>query len=69
VNLRDNFARSLITDLHDFDAAFHMLCPRLETMTIEILNGVNTDPDLDPARDHPRFWAMLAAADARLARS
>jgi adenylate cyclase len=69
VNLRYNFACTLITDLHDFDAALDMLGPRFETMGIEVLNWVKTDPDLDPVRDHPRFKAMLAAAEARLAQS
>src|SRR4029450_13240703 len=68
-NLRYNFACSLITDLHDFDAALDMLGPRFETMPIEVLNWVKTDPDLDPVRDHPRFKAMLAAAEARLSQS
>jgi adenylate cyclase len=68
-NLRYNFACSLITDLHDFDAALDMLAPRFETMGIEVLNWVKTDPDLDPIRDHSRFKAMLAAAEARLAQS
>src|SRR5438034_1187011 len=69
INLRYNFACSLITDLHDFDAALGLLAPRFENMTIEVLNWVKTDPDLDPIRDHPRFKAMLAAAEARLAQS
>jgi hypothetical protein len=33
------------------------------------LNRVKTDPDRDPGRDHPRFKAMLAAAEARPAQS
>jgi adenylate cyclase len=69
INLRYNFACSLITDLHDYDAALDLLAPRFETMSIEVLNWVKTDPDLDPVRDHPRFKAMLAAAEARLAQS
>ena len=66
INLRYNFACSLITDLHDYEAALDLLAPRFEKMTIEVLNWVKTDPDLDPIRDHPRFQAMLAAAEARL---
>jgi hypothetical protein len=31
------------------------------------LAGARADPDLDPIRDDPRFQAMLAAAEARLA--
>ena len=69
VNLRYNFACSLITDLHDYDAALDMLGSRLETMGIEVLNWMKSDPDLDPVRDDPRFKAMLAAAEARLAQS
>jgi adenylate cyclase len=69
INLRYNFACSLITDLHDYDAALDLLAPRFETMSIEVLNWVKTDPDLDPVRDHPRFKAMLAGAEARLAQS
>ena len=69
VNLRYNFACTLITDLHDFDAALDMLGPRFETMSIEVLNWVKSDPDLDAIRDHPRFKAMLEAAEARLAHS
>src|SRR5438874_10410292 len=69
INLRYNFACTLITDLHDYDAALGLLAPRFENMTIEVLNWVKTDPDLDLIRDHPRFKAMLAAAEARLAQS
>ncbi len=69
INLRYNFACTLITDLHDFDAALDMLGPRFETMGIEVMNWVKSDPDLDPIRDDPRFKAMLAAAEARLAQS
>jgi adenylate cyclase len=69
INLRYNFACSLIVDLHDYEAALDMLGPRFETMGIEVLNWVKSDPDLDPIRDHPRFKAMLAAAEARLAQS
>jgi adenylate cyclase len=68
-NLRYNFACSLVTDLHEYDAALDLLAPRFESMSIEVLNWVKTDPDLDPIRDHPRFKAMLAAAEARLAHS
>jgi adenylate cyclase len=66
-NLRYNFACTLITELHDFDAAIDMLELRFKTMSIEVLNWVKTDPDLDAIRDHPRFKAILAAAEARLA--
>ena len=41
-------------------------CSRMRT---EVLHWVKTDPDLDAIRDNPRFTAMLAAAEARLAQS
>jgi adenylate cyclase len=69
VNLRYNFACTLIVDLREFDAALDLLGPRFEQMPIEVLNWVKADPDLDPIRDHPRFKAMLAATEARLAHS
>ena len=35
----------------------------------EGLNHANADPDFDLIRDHPRFQAMIAAAEARLGES
>ncbi|HEV8256834.1 MAG TPA: adenylate/guanylate cyclase domain-containing protein, partial [Casimicrobiaceae bacterium] len=69
MNLRYNFACTLITELHDFEPALDLLATRFETMPIEVLNWVKSDPDLDPVRDDPRFKAMLAAAEARLVQS
>jgi hypothetical protein len=31
---------------------------------MEAINWTKTDPDLDAIRDHPRFKAMVAAAEA-----
>ncbi len=69
VNLRYNFACSLITEFHDFEAALDLLEPVFEKWRIEAVNWSKTDPDLDPIRDHPRLKAMFAAAEARLAQS
>jgi hypothetical protein len=33
----------------------------------ETINWAKVDPDLDPLREDPRFRAMMAQADARLA--
>jgi hypothetical protein len=44
-----------------------MLKPVFETMAINLLNSARGDPDLDALRGDPRFLAMLAAAEARLA--
>jgi hypothetical protein len=38
-------------------------------MRVEVANWVKSDPDLDTIRDNPRFRAMLASAEARLAQS
>ena len=69
LNMRYNFACSLVTDLHDFEAALDLLGPAFEKLRIEPINWAKNDPDLDLIRDHPRFKAMLAAAEARLAQS
>jgi adenylate cyclase len=68
-NLRYNFACTLITELHDVDAALDLLAPALEGMRIEAINWAKADPDLDAIREHPRFKAMLSAAEARLAQA
>ena len=69
LNLRYNFACALVVDLRAFDAALDMLEPAFEKLRIEAVNWTKTDPDLDLIRDHPRYKAMIAAAEARLARS
>ncbi|MEO8673948.1 MAG: adenylate/guanylate cyclase domain-containing protein [Casimicrobiaceae bacterium] len=67
VNMRYNFACMYILDLHDDAAALDILESVLANVRIEALRWIRTDPDLDAIRDHPRFMAMLAAAEARLA--
>ncbi len=66
-NMRYNFACMYILDLHDHEAALDILESVLVKVRIEALRWIRTDPDLDAIRDHPRFKAMLAAAEARLA--
>ena len=65
-NMRYNFACVLITGLNEIDAALDMLAPEIERATIGRLNHVKVDPDFADVRDHPRFKAMIAAAEARL---
>jgi len=67
VNMKYNFACMLVLDLHEYDAALDLLEPLFVKLRTEVMNWVKTDPDLDAIRDHPRFKAMLAAAEARLA--
>ncbi|HEY1438182.1 MAG TPA: adenylate/guanylate cyclase domain-containing protein [Casimicrobiaceae bacterium] len=69
LNLRYNLACTLIVDLHEVEAALDLLGPAFEKLRIEAVNWAKTDPDLDLIRDHPRFKAMLAAAEARSAQT
>jgi hypothetical protein len=39
----------------------------LERCLADVVNWMHGDADLDPVRDDPRFKAMLAAAEARIA--
>jgi len=67
MNARYNFACSMTTYLKDPDSALKLLGPVFETLAIGFLNHAKADPDLDPLRGDPRFKAMVAAAETRLA--
>jgi adenylate cyclase len=67
-NMRYNFACTLAAQLKDIDAALDMLVVFFERAASGVLNHARVDPDLELLRDHPRFKAMFAAAEARLAR-
>ena len=69
LNMRYNFACTLVLELHDFEAALDLLEPLFQSVRMEAVNWAKVDPDFDAIRDHPRFKAMLAAAEARLAQS
>ncbi len=66
-NTRYNFACALSVHLKDKQAALDMLGPAYETISDGFLSYANVDPDLDLLRDDPRYKAMVAAAEARLA--
>ena len=66
-NMRYNFACAISVYLKDKDAALEMLGPVFETMTQAFLPYAKGDPDFDFLRDDPRYQAMVAAAEARLA--
>jgi adenylate cyclase len=66
-NMRYNFACSLGVYLKDIDGALGLLGPYLAQVTRYDLDWTKTDPDMNPLREDPRFQAMIAAAEARLA--
>jgi hypothetical protein len=57
----------LIIFLQELEAALDLLAPVFEKATVGILNYAKVDPDLTALHDHPRFQAMVAAAEARIA--
>ena len=71
MNARYNFACSLASLFAepDVDAALELLEPVFETLAAGFLDHTKVDPDLDPLRGHPRFKAMVEAAERRLART
>jgi adenylate cyclase len=68
-NMRYNFACMRVVDLHDPEGALELLGPLFEVVSLDAVNWAKVDSDFDTLRDHPRFKAMLAAAEARLAKS
>jgi adenylate cyclase len=67
LNMRYNFACTIIVNLRDLDAGLDLLEPVMAKMLADGINWIRTDPDLDPLRELPRFQALLAQADERLA--
>jgi adenylate cyclase len=66
-NMRYNFACVLLIHLNEPDASLDVLGPVLENVASNFLSHIKVDPDFMRLRDNPRFKAMIAAADARLA--
>ena len=67
LNMRYNFACALLIHLKKTEAALDMLGPVLEKLAIGFLNHAKADPDFISLRDNPRFKAMIAAAETRVA--
>ncbi len=67
MNMRYNFACDLAAQAKDPEGALELLGPVLAKMSIDFLNHAKVDPDFDTLREDPRFKAMIAAAEARLA--
>jgi adenylate cyclase len=53
----------------EFDTALDLLERMLEKLPVEFVSWVKVDADVDRVRDHPRFKAILAQAEARLAQA
>jgi len=66
MNMRYNLACTLILDLHESEAGLDLLEPALAAFSRERLSHAQADPDLEAVRGHPRYKAMIAAAEARL---
>jgi adenylate cyclase len=65
--MRYNFACAVCVYQHDKDAALDMLEPVFPRITGDLLRYLQADPDFESLHDHPRYQAMVAAAEARLA--
>ncbi|MBS0571352.1 MAG: TIR domain-containing protein [Proteobacteria bacterium] len=66
-NIRYNFACALNVYLKDTDAALEMLQSVFATITDAFLPYAKADPDLASLHDDPRYQAMIAVAEVRLA--
>ncbi|HEY3890087.1 MAG TPA: tetratricopeptide repeat protein [Caulobacteraceae bacterium] len=66
-NMRYNLACCLCFELEDNDGALELLGPYFDRAVLGDVSFAKIDVELDPLRDDPRFIAMIAAADARLA--
>jgi adenylate cyclase len=66
-NMRYNFACALGVYLKDKDAALEMLESIFATITDAFFPYAKADPDFALLHDDPRYQAMVAAAEARLA--
>jgi adenylate cyclase len=66
-NMRYNFACMMTIRLHDEEAAFELLGPLFEIMPESFMGYTMADPDLESLHGDPRWQAMVASAEARLA--
>jgi adenylate cyclase len=64
-NMKYNFACVLTAYLFEFEPALDLLEEVFKRPTINLMNVVKTDPDLDPLRGNPRFEKIYANAVAK----
>ena len=67
MHMRYNFACGLARDRKGKETALELLGPVFAKISMTLLNHAKIDPDIDSLRDDPRFQAMIAAAETRLA--
>ncbi len=66
-NMRYNFACMLSVRLGDRDGALALLAPLFRTLSPSMLSYAKVDPDFESLRGDPRWQAMVAAAETRIA--
>ena len=66
-SMRFNFACALNARLGDAEGALRLLEPIFPQASAAFLAHIKADTDIDSLRENPRFRAMIAAAEARLA--
>jgi adenylate cyclase len=67
ITLRYNFACGLSTHMKDYEGALRLLESVFPHLPPAMLEHAKRDPDFDPLRGDPRFQALVAAAEARVA--
>ena len=66
LNMRYNFACVLAAHLDDNEGALKLLQSTVPMCTLSLLKVVETDTDLDPLRDDPRFQKLLSDTKKKL---
>ena len=67
LTMRYNLACDLVVNVRDFETAIEFLGPVMKNTGRENLEWMKVDPDMDALRSDPRFQAMIAGAEQRLA--